>query len=274
MRLRACVHVAVGLARRTNTLSVGRGPAPTYATVERLHDLSALYERYFEVKPANTPALLDAAYALRYRVYCIEHAFENPGAQTDERETDRYDAHSVHAVLNYRPTDEVAGCVRLILPARGRGLDALPIWTLLGEEERRRLEALPRSSTAEISRYAVSKAFRRRAGEELYPDVDVDLSAADARRLAPHMTLGLFRGVATLASAHGITHLCAAMAPSLLRLLERFGLAFERLGPPLEYHGVRQPCIAELHALRAGLSRAQGEYSRFVEAAFADRTER
>ncbi len=233
-----------------------------------MDDLSALYQRYFEVKPAATRDLLEAAYALRYQVYCVEHAFEDAATHTDQRETDAYDAHSVHAVLNYRPTDEVAGCVRLILPAPNRGLDDLPIWHLLGPAEQRRLAELPQSTTAEISRYAVSKAFRRRAGEELYPDVDVDLSAADARRLAPHMTLGLFRGVATLASAHGVTHLCAAMAPALLRLLERFGLDFERVGPPLEYHGLRQPCIAELDSLRRGLSRTQGEYSRFVEAAF------
>jgi N-acyl amino acid synthase of PEP-CTERM/exosortase system len=227
-----------------------------------------LYERYFEVKPASTPGLLHAAYALRYQVYCVEHAFEDSAEHADEQETDRYDGYSVHAVLIYRPTDEVAGCVRLILPTAEAGLDALPIRPLLGAEERRRMDALPRSSTAEISRYAVSKAFRRRAGEEHYPDVDVDLSAADARRLAPHMTLGLFRGIATLAAAHGVTHVSAAMAPSLLRLLERFGLAFERLGPPLDYHGLRQPCVAELDALRAGLSRSQGEYSRFVEEVF------
>ncbi len=237
----------------------------------RLDDLSALYQQYFEVRAANTPALQEAAYALRYRVYCIEHAFEDPRAQSGERETDPYDEHSVHAVLRYRPTDEVAGCVRLVLPTAADGLRALPLRSLLAPDERARMDALPAATTAEISRYAVSKAFRRRAGEELYPDVDADLNPDHARRLAPHMTLGLFRGVATLASAHGITHLCAAMAPALLRLLERFGLAFERLGPPLDYHGVRQPCIAELDALRAGLSRSQGEYSRFVEAAFVER---
>lgn len=242
--------------------------APETAMQEDQQDLSALYAQYFEAVPANTPALLDAAYALRYRVYCVEHPFEDARTTRDEREIDAYDAHSVHAVLLYRPSSEVAGCVRLILPTPELGLAALPLRALLGPGERRRLGTLPRYSTAEISRYAVSKAFRRRAGEDLYPDVDADLSPADARRLAPHMTLGLFRGVATLADAHGVTHLCAAMAPALLRLLERFGLAFERLGPPIEYHGLRQPCLAELDALREGLSRTREEYSRFVETAF------
>ncbi|MBA2355378.1 MAG: PEP-CTERM/exosortase system-associated acyltransferase [Acidobacteria bacterium] len=230
--------------------------------------LSALYDRYFMVKPASTPALLDAAYALRYQVYCIEHAFEAPVNQMGERETDRYDAHSVHAVLWHRQTDKVVGCVRLILPTAQEGLSALPIRSLLGPAERHRMDALPPATTAEISRYAVSKSFRRRTGEELYPDVTSDLSSDDARRLAPHMTLGLFRGVATLATANGVTHLCAAMAPALLRLLERFGLSFERLGAPIEHHGLRQPCIAELADLGRGLARARSEYYHFADPTF------
>lgn len=224
------------------------------------------------VKPATTPALLDAAYALRYRVYCVEHAFE--ASQPGERETDKYDAHSVHAVLWHRQTDEVVGCVRLVLPTDKDGLSALPLRNLLGPVERARLDALPVATTAEISRYAVSKSFRRRTGEELYPDVASDLSPDDARRLAPHMTLGLFRGVATLATSHGITHLCAAMAPALLRLLERFGLSFERLGAPIDHHGLRQPCIAELDELGRGLLRTRSDYYRFADPKFNVTTER
>ncbi len=230
--------------------------------------LSALYDRYFVVKPATTPALLDAAHALRYQVYCVEHDFEAARTEMGERETDPYDAHSVHAVLWYRHTDQVVGCVRLILPTPEEGLASLPLRALLGPAEQERLDALPAATTAEISRYAVSKSFRRRTGEELYPDVASDLSPDDARRLAPHMTLGLFRGVATLATAHGVTHVCAAMAPALLRLLERFGLAFERLGPPLDYHGLRQPCIAELEVLRQGLLLTRRDYYQFADPTF------
>ena len=41
-----------------------------------------LYDRYFTVVPADTPELLDAAHELRYQVYCREHAFENPAADS------------------------------------------------------------------------------------------------------------------------------------------------------------------------------------------------
>jgi len=235
---------------------------------EIVEALSALYDRHFVVKPAITPALLDAAYALRYQVYCVEHHFEAARSEMGDRETDPHDAHSVHAVLWHRHSNDVVGCVRLILPTAQEGLAALPLRSLLGPAERARVDALPAATTAEISRYAVSKSFRRRTGEELYPDVASDLSPGDARRLAPHMTLGLFRGVATLATSHGITHVCAAMAPSLLRLLERFGLSFERLGAPIDYHGLRQPCIAELEVLRRGLLLTRSDYSHFADPTF------
>src|SRR5437879_199197 len=84
--------------------------------------LTTLYDRYFAVLPASTPELLDAAHLLRYQVYCVENAFENPAQHPGQRETDRYDAHSVHAVLIYIPTRQVVGCVRLILPQPEGGL--------------------------------------------------------------------------------------------------------------------------------------------------------
>jgi N-acyl amino acid synthase of PEP-CTERM/exosortase system len=248
----------------------------THMTPGANSDLSAAYDRYFSVIPANTPELLDAAYALRYQVYCVEHAFENPAEQIGEREKDVYDAQSVHAVLVSKRTGGVVGCVRLILPdasalgrsgavRSGRGEAELPMRRLLSANERARLDEFPRERTAEISRYAISKMFRRREGESLYSDVHIeDLLANEARRLAPHVSLGLIQGVGKLAAYHGITNLCAAMAPPLLRLLERFGLVFERLGPAIEYHGLRQPCIANCEALLAGMENRKPDFYRVV----------
>lgn len=229
-------------------------------------ELSALYNNYFSVIPADTPELLDAAHALRYQVYCVEHAFEDPSLQTGEREVDSYDAHSVHAVLIYKPTDNVVGCVRLILPHDVGGVSQLPMRGLLSEADRVRLDQYPLATTAEISRYAVSKVFRRRTGEELYPDAHFfDLPGRDARRLLPHMSVALVRGVARLAGTHGIEHVCAAMVPGLLRLIGRFGIAFDHLGGVVDYHGARQPCIAAIEDLLAGMAERHAEYYRIVE---------
>jgi N-acyl amino acid synthase of PEP-CTERM/exosortase system len=227
---------------------------------------SALYDRYFSVVMADTPALLDAAHALRYQVYCVEHAYEDPAQQLGEREWDSCDAQSVHSVLVSKPEGVVVGCVRLILPSRSGGPCAtLPIRTLLGDEDRARLDEFGIDRTAEISRYAIAKRYRRRPSESEYPDVELtDPSAQDFRRLAPHMSLGLIRGVCLLAARHQIETVCAEMSLPLLRLLERFGLVFETLGPMIDYHGARQPCVADCRQLLAGLGECNQDYYQLV----------
>jgi N-acyl amino acid synthase of PEP-CTERM/exosortase system len=234
-----------------------------------------LYDRYFTVVAADNPQLVDAAHALRYQVYCVEHPFESAAEHPSGLEIDSYDRHSVHAVLLNRSAGNVVGCVRLILPSMPQQISALPMRTLLSGEAASRLDACDPMRTAEISRYAVSKELRRREGEELYPDVTPDddddgdqLPVADLRRLVPHLSVGLLRGVATLASQYGITKVCAAMAPSLLRLLKRFGLVFEPLGSLIEYHGLRQPCVADCEALLAGMAEKQSDYYHVVDAAY------
>jgi N-acyl amino acid synthase of PEP-CTERM/exosortase system len=228
-------------------------------------DLTALYHRHFIVVPADTIELLDAAHALRYQVYCVEHQFEDPALQEGQRERDRYDAHAVHSVLISKASGNVVGCVRLILP-RGDA-SSLPLWSLLGATDRARLDTFDRQRTAEISRYAIAKMYRRREGESLYPDVG-EPSANELRRLVPHMSLGLLQGVGQLAARHHMATICAAMAPSLMRLLERFGLVFERLGPLIDLHGSRQPCLGECEQLLAGMATRNQDYHRLVAKAY------
>ena len=217
-------------------------------------DLTEIFEHYFEVLPADTQILLDEAYRLRYQVYCVEHAFENPNEHPDGREIDRFDAHSVHSVLFHRPTRSVVGTVRLILPSSPE----LPIRDICS---RSLLETArcPFEGTAELSRFAISKKFRRRAEDS----VGIDAALVDRRaisnpmdrRVIPHMALGLMKGAVQMSRQRGITHLFAIMEPALLRLLARLGIKFEPLGPPIEYHGLRQPCFGDI-AIMEGVLRA------------------
>jgi N-acyl amino acid synthase of PEP-CTERM/exosortase system len=113
--------------------------------------LTAVYDQHFSVVPADTPALLDEAHALRYQVYCVEHQFEDPAKQVNNREVDAHDAHSVHAVLIHRATGKVVGCVRLILPGDDQTAE-LPMRSLLAPADRERFDQFDRKTTAEISR--------------------------------------------------------------------------------------------------------------------------
>lgn len=74
------------------------------------------YNRHFEVVPADTPERLDESYRLRYHVYCVENAFEDPSEHPDEREIDSYNSHSVHSLLIHRASRFVTGTVKLVCP--------------------------------------------------------------------------------------------------------------------------------------------------------------
>ena len=216
------------------------------------------FRALFEVIEARTPADLEAAYRLRYQVYCVENPFERKEDNPGERETDRFDWHSVHSVLVHRASHDVIGTLRLVLPL-GR---ALPIQELQPSPLDFFEGNLPLETTAEVSRFAVSKDFRRRQGEERYPDVswqgpDGRQGAAPMRRLMPYLSVGLLQGALKLSLRHGVTHMCAIIDPSLLRLLGRFGLHFQAIGEPVNYHGLRQPCIAELDALLRSAAKEQ-----------------
>ena len=49
-----------------------------------------------------------------------------------------------------------------------------------------------------------------------------------------------------MAITQNIQYCCAIMDPSLLKMLSRYGIYFEPLGPLVSYHGVRQPCYGHI----------------------------
>ena len=224
-----------------------------------------VYSKYFAVIPATTPHLTAEAYRLRYQVYCVENQYEDP-TKANGQEVDEYDPHSVHAVLVHRASGQVCGCVRLVLPTPRT---SLPVNKLLDRNTQQALEQFPLATTAEVSRYAVSKVFRRRSTETQYADTGFfDLQPDEQRRLLPHITLGLMVGIARLSVIHGITHLSAVMAPPLLRLLNGFGMAFHPLGNVVDYHGRRQPCIGSCDELLSGIEGRNPGYYSFINAEF------
>ena len=231
----------------THSNGLGRPPRESESLVD-------LYNRYFEVVPADSDDRLDEAYRLRYQVYCVENPFENADEHLDGREVDEYDDRSVHSLLIHRSTGAVAGTVRLILPEVGK---RLPITHTCRHPILSNLRLMPPEGTAEISRFAVSKQFRRRATDKLGVDQALverraGLDGKD-RRVIAHITLGLMKAIVQMSWKHGITHWTAVMEPALLRLIARLGLKFNPLGPVVEYHGLRQPCYGDANVVLAGM---------------------
>jgi N-acyl amino acid synthase of PEP-CTERM/exosortase system len=125
-------------------------------------DLLARHDLYFETLPANTPALINTAHALRYQVYCLERQFEKTEEHADGMEADAFDSHSVHGLLFYRLTGEALGTLRIISPNNGSTQDNLPIIQVLRDNKIDLADYLPIERTVEISRFSISKQLRRR----------------------------------------------------------------------------------------------------------------
>ena len=200
------------------------------------------YERHFDVIRAATPQLVREAYRLRYQVYCVENLFEDPEQHITACESDDEDERSIHTLLLHRRTGEIAGTTRVILPDQPRSRP-LPMATLLQGSDRRRFDNFPVAHTAELSRFAVSKQFRRRRDEEHLGDAAL---IETERRLMPFISLGLIRGMLEICLEYGITHFAAVMEPPLIRILHRLGLDFMPIGGIVMHHGLRQPCFALL----------------------------
>ena len=188
------------------------------------------------VQLADTPAQVQEALRLRHQVYCLERGYE-PGQ--DGIETDAYDAHSSHVVLRLAACGTVIGTARLILPRAAKRSDSFPMQAVCAGE---RFSALPFLDTAEISRFSLSKERR-----------GMSTAATSLSRLA------LVRGLVQLSQQEGITHWCAVMERTLLRLLRASGIHFEHMGPLVEYHGLRQPAFCDLGAMLRRMAQEQPE---------------
>ena len=189
--------------------------------------------RDFEVAVADTQEKLKAAYRLRHQVYCVERGFfeKEDGAL----ETDRFDTRAGHALLTQRSTGRVVGTVRVVASSPHGPAADLPMQKLC---EPSVFRMLPMGSTGEISRFAISKDLR-------------DAACAGNALLR----LGLMRGIVQVSGQMGLTHWCAIMEHTLLRLLRVSAIHFQPLGPAIEYHGLRQPTWGRIDGVLGRIKR-------------------
>lgn len=220
------------------------------------NNLFDAFNQYFDLVLANTPESLKTCYRLRYDVYCKEAAIPGFNAENypDGLEQDQYDERSLHCLLIHRPTERVAGTVRLVLHALDNHF-TFPI------EKATRLEVLPRHRIGEVSRLIVAPDFRMRKGETrqlqgVAPELEdsahkngrrdphakwngPDLRNAVPRRRFPHPVLGLVMGLVQMSFEENLSYLYAGMEPACARFLRSFGIDFAPISPIIDFYG---PC--------------------------------
>jgi N-acyl amino acid synthase of PEP-CTERM/exosortase system len=220
----------------------------------REHSEDTLLRRFhqrYDTITADTAEGIRSAQKIRYQVYCVENTFL-PIENLDSIETDEFDTHSVHTLLVSRDTGDALGTVRLILPLAHAFERSFAVQRVLDRHSLKALRSLPHHSTAEVSRFSISRQLRRH-GNGTRGSSQSD--AASANACGPLMRLGLFRGLVQMSMIHGITHWCAVMEPTLLRMFTAMAIRPEPLGPMVDYHGLRQPCYLDLHQMLHTLAR-------------------
>lgn len=192
---------------------------------------------------ADTPAMREECFRIRYDVYCVERRFEDALDRPARLERDTYDDHSVHALLIDRVSEVPIGTIRLILNKPGSTIGSLPFHALCDHPQVHDARALPPTAMGEVSRFAISKLRSQIAfgGEALAP-----LSKSVQ---TTYIGLGLLRMAVEMATLNNVDYLCAVMEPSLLRMFARCGVHFTHIGPLVAYHGLRQPCYVDVRTL-------------------------
>jgi len=210
----------------------------TFVTEAEDHSLLTLFNAHFSTVMADSPERVRIAKQLRHQVYCVENPLES---QNQERiETDIFDAHAAHSLLVHRPSDIPLGTVRLVLPLVEETAHSFPMQSILDADTAREFKKIPLHAAAEVSRFSISRQSRRLM--EAHDQSERDF----IRNTAPLMRMGLIQALVRMSLQHNITHWCAMMEQSLLRMLAAMGIHFVPLGPVVEYHGLRQPCFCVL----------------------------
>ncbi len=203
------------------------------------------FQKYFSLKFANTPDLLEEVYRIRYQVYCQELCYEPAEKFPDQMEKDEYDPFSVHYLLEHSSSKNYVGCVRVVF-YNEQNLDAkfpfekvCPHNLDFSEKNRRHF--------CEVSRLAVKSQFRRRLGEAERPEGLIFLEKTqekknDRRRQFPTIALSLYWTAFMVALKYD-RDAFVVMERSLSRHLKRCGLISHQIGEYVSYRGRRAPFL-------------------------------
>ncbi len=116
-------------------------------------------------------------------------------------------------------------------------------------------EFLP-GQIVEFSRIAVLEEFRRKVPKPNAGAISPQISqrqGAGANRF-PVIPVSLFLALMSMMVLADADYGFAMMEPKLQRLLRRFGLIFEPVGEPIDYHGWRSPYVIQQHNALRGLN--------------------
>lgn len=213
------------------------------------HALERAYNKSFSIIRADTDALREEVFRLRYKVFCVENPFEDKNAFPDQLEQDAYDRRSSHILLRENETHQAIGTIRLIRPNHDDLGSSFPMQGVCSHDVVQNPDSV--RNFCEVSRLCITKDFRRRKADQSKSTgvhlkdflKNPSLSKTLTRHLIPYAPLGLFKEAFSWALDHGSSDCVAVMEPHLIRSLRKIGFRCAHLGETVEFHGTRQPII-------------------------------
>jgi len=217
---------------------------------------------------ADTDALKNAVYRLRYEVYVNECGFESPNDHPGGLEKDSYEDVSTHlAVVEDigNGKHRVIGTTRMV-HSKGFPLEEAVPEVFCNFENN--FSKPPAMTTIEISRMAVLKRYRRRIsdgllGVESYIRVKDGKQEwiDDERRKRPYVIMGLYQSVVQFTKQNNITHWYMLSERALKYVLGKFGYIFHKIGEGIEYHGRKRiPYLADFSEIDENIKTNHPKY--------------
>lgn len=188
-----------------------------------------IFSQHFSLTVADNSDMRDRIARLRYQVYCEELGFQLD--ESDGRERDHYDDHSLHFLLHHKPSGLDAGCIRLVLPlARGGGLPFEACGARYIDRARLDWTQLAPQRCCEVSRLAMAPAFRRHLAE---------IGGEIGGNRLPMVSMALYHAVIVLILERGYDSVFMVNEVRLQRLLQRLGIRLQQISPDFDYYGRR-----------------------------------
>jgi N-acyl amino acid synthase of PEP-CTERM/exosortase system len=219
--------------------------------------ISHHFSKYLRSTIAFSDECKHQSYKIRHKVFCEELKFETIRAQRIE--TDTFDAHSTHCLIEHIPTGTYAGTVRVIRSERQQQLLPIEKYCISSiADEKVHPNDFPRHEICEISRLAIPAQFRKRHTDRFKSAatgaINQHIYSERELRCFPFIAVGLYLSAASITTHHGINHCFVMMEPRLARSLRYVGIPFEQVGPVVEYHGQRAPYYMSRDLLMKSLS--------------------
>lgn len=228
-------------------------------------------------------------YRLRYKVYCLEWGFEKPENHVSGGITDSFDNHSIHFAVK-DDSQKIIGAVRLIIDSD----DGFPIERYCELDINK--DEISRDKIAEISRLVIHRDYRRRTEDKyIYgPDEErrtigsfaygydsfsrrfedrykfkqsvqrVNVSQIERRR-RHEIVVSLYKAVFIESKRRNLSYWYSVMTKGIAALLDKFGIKFEVIGDPVDYHGIRTPYLGDLGKIEEEMSNRDPDlYKEFI----------